>query len=287
MASTMSRDHWQISCFTRRRLGVLLGFLGTCCLQPAAGVIPSRIDTEARCQCEDPMGREGSDICYEPACPPGYYRCCASCSNAPCYGAMEDIEYSWRGVRECIVCKPGDYCPGCDQFITCPESKKISREGPTTSVAGTILETNCETCAVGMEANLDRTGCTQRYSHECNIKFVQRCIRGCQPENLTRTELTPCERMKCTMYCAKSWSEECAEALAYRCRILSEIGGLAPAAPGAFSAIQDGETYLLNCDVDCNHGSLAHGRPALALLWLLLMVPSTTGALALTVRGLT
>jgi len=249
---------------------LLAGFLATCCFRLGAGVIPSRIDSEARCQCEDPLGRAGSGVCYEPACPPGYYRCCASCPNAPCYGSFKDIEFSWRGVKECILCRPGDFCPGCDQFQECPISNKVNREGPTTSRAGTVLQTNCETCAVGMEANLDRTGCTQRYSDVCSVKFVQRCIRGCEPENMTRSEMTPCERMKCTMYCAKAWSDECAAALAYRCQILSEIGGFADPTPGAFSAIADGETYLLNCDVDCDHAVHRHGVPLAS--WLLCVV---------------
>ena len=31
-----------------------------------------------------------------------------------CKAASDQL--SWRGIYECILCEPGDYCDGCDTF---------------------------------------------------------------------------------------------------------------------------------------------------------------------------
>merc|ERR1719265_1301848 len=76
---------------------------------------PSSDDT---CPCWDPL-RDDENICYEPVCPEGYFRCCSTCTSSPCYGTAY-MELSWRGLVECIKCYPGDYCGGCDTFQECP-----------------------------------------------------------------------------------------------------------------------------------------------------------------------
>ena len=67
--------------------------LGLCILGQVAGQVapaaPRPTDSEP-CGCPDPI--YGADICYEPVCPPGYFRCCATCYEAPCYGLKKDLQ---------------------------------------------------------------------------------------------------------------------------------------------------------------------------------------------------
>eukprot|EP00929_Paragymnodinium_shiwhaense_P061460 TRINITY_DN30698_c0_g1_i1.p1 TRINITY_DN30698_c0_g1~~TRINITY_DN30698_c0_g1_i1.p1 ORF type:complete len:277 (-),score=52.30 TRINITY_DN30698_c0_g1_i1:110-940(-) len=201
--------------------------------------------------CNDPQQGEG--FCYEPVCPPGYYRCCATCQEAQCYGSME-MDISWRGIRECIRCPAGHYCDGCDTLTECPLSNRPGREGLIQiAPPGSDRVSACELCGQGYEAGLDPEYCMPAYGmidgvEVCNKYFLQRCIRSCEPPDPLRREMTACEKMKCTMFCAKEWSEECAKRVEHFC-ISSTVesddtGGL---------AISDDIVFFIeNCDVDCS-----------------------------------
>lgn len=137
----------------------------------------------------------------------------------PLTPALRKRQLSWRGIYECILCEPGDYCDGCDTFSKCPDNTQATREGPRVSNPGSTRIADCESCSAGMQASFKRDRCVQRYGDVCNEDFVQRCIRSCKAEEPSRGKrLTDCEQIKCEMYCAKQWSEECAQVVGDICR---------------------------------------------------------------------
>lgn len=203
------------------------------------------------CPCSDPV--KGGDTCYEPVCAAGYYKCCASCSASVCSN-FDEMEISWRGVEECIPCAPGDYCAGCDTFSTCPVSERVGREGSRISPFKAQQLADCEACPIGTEANFDHAECVPKYSHQCDKKFVQRCMRFCEPEDPKRGKvLNACEEQKCMMYCARRWSEGCAKELSKQCKYKTEyvVEGMNPDWFEGISLISD-------CDVDCNSAGGQH-----------------------------
>ncbi|CAJ1350153.1 unnamed protein product [Effrenium voratum] len=235
--------------------------LGAGQVVPAA---PRPTDSQP-CPCPDPI--YGEDICYEPVCPPGYFRCCATCYEAPCYGLKKDLELSWRGIYECILCEPGDYCDGCDTFKKCPDNTQPTREGARVSRAGSTRIADCESCAAGMEASFRRDRCVEDYSHVCNEEFVQRCIRSCKAEEPSRgKKLTPCEQIKCEMFCAKLWSDDCAVVVGRICRDLTT------AKDSGVIGVEGSDTQadVLECDVDCDFATRSGFVVAVAILGLLL-----------------
>jgi len=222
--------------------------------------LPARPSDTNRCQCQDPVTGNG---CYEPVCPPGYFRCCASCGTSTCFGT-QPMQLSWRGIRECIPCEPGDFCSGCDTFRKCPPNTVPGRQGPRISRAKATRMVDCEGCPVGQEASLSRDICVDKYTHVCNEDVVQRCIRNCEAEDAERGKLlTRCELMKCTMYCAKSWSEECARTMGSHCRSLT-------GSPDAISILDGNVEPLVGCNVDCNGVIKYRGKSTSVLLMLLL-----------------
>jgi len=211
----------------------------------AAGAPEERPTLESDCPCEDPRG---TGECYLPVCPPGYFKCCASCKEAPCFGT-EKMYLSWRGLPECIECAPGDYCDGCDTFKRCPDSTQPNRAGPRISQAKSISLGDCESCPTGLEGSFDRSVCMAKYTDVCNKEVVSRCIRSCKAEDPSRGKhLTPCERMKCTMYCSKQWGEDCATAVKDYC-VFSTT--LVTDLEGGIEA-EEGQGAIVGCDVDCN-----------------------------------
>ncbi|CAE7623315.1 unnamed protein product [Symbiodinium sp. CCMP2456] len=231
-------------------------------IQPVIGTVvpaaPRPTDSQP-CACPDPI--YGNDICYEPVCPPGYFRCCATCYEAPCYGLKKDLQLSWRGIYECILCEPGDYCDGCDTFAQCPDNTQANREGPRVSNAGSTRIADCESCAAGMQASFRRDRCVESYSDVCNEEFVQRCIRSCKAEEPSRgKKLTPCEQIKCEVYCAKQWSDDCLAVVGGHCRDLTTIKD-----SGVIGADgMDAQATVIDCDVDCN------GASQLGMAWIIL-----------------
>jgi len=211
--------------------------------------------------CEDPMTAKGG---YEPVCPPGYFKCCATCKGAMCF-SRKGLYMSWRGVRECIRCYPGDFCTGCDVYEKCTESEVPGRQGPKISAEGSTRSQDCEICPAGLQADLSRKRCVRQWTDVCNEKFVTRCVRNCYSEDPSKIKkLTFCESMKCQMFCAKRWSEQCAEAFGGECRFLKE-------GPGAYdTAASAGEWLHLGCDVDCD-GVIASLRlPLMSALFAVL-----------------
>jgi len=206
-------------------------------------------EEEEPCECFHPLDPDGlKDTCYEPVCPPGYYKCCATCKEASCYGSI-DMVMSNRGMPECLRCETGDFCEGCDIFVKCPDSTQPNRPGPRISGAGSASIANCESCPRGTEASFDRSACMPKYSEVCNVDVVARCIRNCKAEDPIRgKQLTPCERMKCNMYCAKRWSEGCGAKVAEYCifsttRVEDLTGGV---------EAEEGQGVIAGCDVDCS-----------------------------------
>lgn len=221
--------------------------------------------------CEHP--KKGAGVAYEPVCPAGYYRCCATCSEARCYGTVP-MELSWRGIPECIKCAAGDYCEGCDIFKTCPVSTQPGREGQRVTRAGSARLADCEACPREMEASIDNAVCVATWTHECDKNWLRRCIRGCEsPDILRRKRLTGCELMKCSMYCARSWSDGCAAAVGNYCmqktKKFPEDNSLAV-------SVEEME-YIEDCDVNCNgsqHGCSFCLAVIVPAIWLLMRVSS-------------
>jgi len=206
-----------------------------------------------KCPCSDPVTGSG---CYEPVCPSGYFKCCATCTASPCFGSSAKMELSWRGIPECIRCPAGFFCDGCDVFTKCPPSERAGREGPRISAEGSKRFADCEACAPGKEASLDHSACMPAYKDKCNAIFVKRCMGNCYSEDpFRRKDFTPCEAMKCLMFCARSWSADCAVVVGQHCQeqTTKEAGN------GLLSGIGDykEEKPLLGCNVDC---SGAHRR---------------------------
>jgi len=183
---------------------------------------------------------------FEPLCPPGFYRCCATCQGVGCWGSKK-LMLSWRGVPECLLCEAGDFCDGCDMFKTCPPNDVAGREGPRISQRGTSQIVDCESCPQNHEASFSRDSCAPKYSDVCNLKQVERCIRGCRADIPARGKtLTECEFMKCSMYCTTAWSKACGERYSEHCVFLKTQ----PFATGL--GIVSSEPRLAGCDVDCS-----------------------------------
>eukprot|EP00928_Gymnodinium_smaydae_P006472 TRINITY_DN1229_c0_g1_i1.p1 TRINITY_DN1229_c0_g1~~TRINITY_DN1229_c0_g1_i1.p1 ORF type:complete len:272 (+),score=35.63 TRINITY_DN1229_c0_g1_i1:55-870(+) len=218
----------------------------------ATGTVGPRPSAESQTPCDDPAtGASG----YEPVCPPGYYKCCASCLQATCYGT-QPMEISWRGIPECIPCGTGDYCEGCDTFRGCPASVRKDREGDRVSRAMSTRLADCETCPPGMEAAPDQSECVPEYAknQRCDKEFVKRCMRNCEsPDPKRRKQLTDCEKMKCEMYCAKLWSDDCAAALSPHCRYKTQP--LNRLTQKEFEQ-SEGIVKIQDCDVDCSGAPL-------------------------------
>jgi len=206
-------------------------------------------EEEEPCECTDPTDPEGlKEVCYEPVCPAGYYKCCASCKEAACYGSLH-MTLSNRGLPQCLQCETGDFCNGCDTFTKCPDSTQPNRAGPRISGMGSSSIAQCESCPRGKEASFDKSACMPKYSDVCNVAVVSRCIRNCKAEDPIRgKQLTPCERMKCTMYCANRWSADCGTKVAEYCVFsTTEAENLA----GGVEA-EEGQGAIAGCDVDCS-----------------------------------
>eukprot|EP00928_Gymnodinium_smaydae_P006473 TRINITY_DN1229_c0_g1_i2.p1 TRINITY_DN1229_c0_g1~~TRINITY_DN1229_c0_g1_i2.p1 ORF type:complete len:272 (+),score=40.17 TRINITY_DN1229_c0_g1_i2:29-844(+) len=222
-------------------------------LRSAVGTIGPRPSAESQTPCDDPAtGKAG----YEPVCPPGYYKCCATCLQATCYGT-QPMQISWRGIPECIPCGTGDYCEGCDTFRGCPASVRKDREGDRVSRAMSTRLADCETCPPGMEAAPDQSECVPNYAKngKCDKEFVKRCMRNCEsPDPKRRKQLTDCEQMKCQMYCAKLWSDDCAVALSAHCRYKTKP--LTRLSQKEFEE-SEGIVKIEGCDVDCSGAPLS------------------------------
>mmetsp|Transcript_22115 Transcript_22115/g.40652 ORF Transcript_22115/g.40652 Transcript_22115/m.40652 type:complete len:263 (-) Transcript_22115:112-900(-) len=235
---------WRAACQGRACIGAWLPLLAG--IRTCSGDVPMvpapRDSTVEACEHRDPLD---SSRCYEPVCPEGYFRCCATCQVAECYGTAA-MNLSWRGIEECILCNPGDYCVGDDKFETCELSDTPGREGLRISRAGSTERSACEACTIGQEAGLIPNSCWDRYSDECDKDKLLRCMRFCEaPDPWRRKDLTQCEMMKCQMYCAKIQSDECAARIGLRCEYLTEIG------PNS-QYQDDADQYLVGCDVDCS-----------------------------------
>lgn len=229
-------------------------FLTTAPLPLALGQdVGARSSSIGACSCPDPILGEG--VCYEPVCPSGYYKCCSTCKASTC-ADHQTMEYSWRGILECILCPPGDFCDGCDTLKTCPESDREGREGPRVTPAGATRVAECETCGVGMEASYFRNVCVDLFKSECTVDtdtdYMERCIRHCSSEDITRRkELSECEKMKCQMYCAKQFDDQfdghCVEQIKPQCLFLTN-------SPDAGSALVEGAGLQMieGCNVNCN-----------------------------------
>jgi len=241
-------------------------------IRPCSGQVPmvpgARSTVSDVCAYSDPLD---PDRCYEPVCPPGYYRCCATCQVAQCYSTAH-MNLSWRGIEECILCNPGDYCDGDDTFKTCPPSVTPGREGLRISQAGATELSECEACTIGQEAGLIPNACWDEYSSECNKDQLLRCMRFCEsPDPKRRKDLNKCEMMKCQMYCAKKQSDACGIRVGLRCTYLTEIG------PNS-QYQDDADQYLIGCDVDCSGASsLRSGTALLSMVTIVMALLSSSG----------
>jgi len=206
------------------------------------------------CPCKDPAAPE-SDTCYQPVCEKGYYKCCATCAMSTCVGHV-NMAYSKRGIAECIPCPAGKFCTGCDVFQQCeryspPTADKDDEPKISVSKVGSKEALDCVQCTDGSDANLERDRCIEMYTDVCSTKLINRCYNSCLAEDGTKN-LTPCEKMKCLMYCAKAWSDECHGALARTCRTMTSPPPVKTDDP---DDMIDLSGYLIDCDVNCDGAS--------------------------------
>jgi len=204
-------------CKTRARLYLCLATYLSLAIFPGSAQVLEVLD----CPCTDEQGE-----CKTPVCPKGFYKCCFDCGVSTCakqelgYWPNGDLWLSDRGVMECIQCKSGDYCSGCDVFEECPRETTTfgqeSRSLPKISPAGSILARECQRCPDGYEADVNRDRCVPMFRRQCDMKLLELCILGCR-DNPTNDE---CEDMSCKLYCAnaqKATNPECLLSFAETC----------------------------------------------------------------------
>jgi len=242
-------------------------------MNPVGGFGHNRQEDEV-CPCKDPMNPDG-DTCYQPICPAGYYKCCATCSMSTCVGYVK-MEYSKRGIAECIPCPAGFFCKGCDIFEQCPvytppPGPKGEPE-PKLGVSkfGSKEVEDCITCSETEDANLEKDRCIELYYDVCNVKLVKRCYNSCLSSDGTKN-LTPCEKVKCTMFCAKAWNDECVDALSRTCRTLTNPP---PEKAGDPADLFDKSMYVYDCDVNCDGASSLSLTALLASLAVAMLLQS-------------
>lgn len=256
----------------------------------AAGM--SSLYEDDGCQCKDP---KGGWECYNPVCPDGYYKCCFNCEVSLCAEGetkINNLVLSYRGVFECLKCKPGDFCPGCDQYAECPPEMRTGDRGtqkptPKISAAGSVEERDCKRCPFDYEASLERDRCVNPWRDACNVYRMEVCVAGCKPHNGDE-----CERMACLLYCANQQSKKCLWAFKDDCETLNmpnqqaEETQSSTADDGSSTSEEDEEPLILSdddgkaeyypprsdrpCNLECsNAAGLQIGTVVIAVLTLL------------------
>lgn len=135
---------------------------------------------EGECICPCDSRRDGrcpggaadldDDHCYKPVCPPGTYRCCSTCAMSTCAGKIEMVK-SKRDLMECIPCMIGDYCPGCDIRVACPEGT-VNPEPRKSEMQ------DCQPCDFTEEANYERSACCPAGEESCTMRNpVKTCTK--------------------------------------------------------------------------------------------------------------
>jgi len=234
-------------------------------------LVPGMYDQEA-CKCPKP-GTEPQDpdeppdrsLCYDPLCPPGYYLCCYQCDLVTCAGNMP-MSLSRRGKMECIECQPGDYCEGCDLYAECPV-KGITKDSLTgedkmpknpeylVSNPGAKTVDDCMECTRDFEASYDRFTCEPSFRKSCDETYMRRCMASCTDVK------TKCDKMKCSLYCAKQWSAECLARYVWICDYFMnpppvKLGVVSAPEEEGFAKVQSTTTTTTTtrpeCDVVCS-----------------------------------
>jgi len=118
------------------------------------------------------------------------------------------------------------------------------------SRVGSKESQDCVQCSDAEDASLEKDRCWEMYTDVCNEKLVKRCYNSCLAPDGTKN-LTPCQKMKCLMYCAKAWSDDCAGALSRTCRTMTSPPPVRPEnEDDDDTEIKD--EYLIDCDVNCD-----------------------------------
>jgi len=161
-----------------------------------------------------------TNLCVEPVCYPGFYRCCFDCHVSTCardeLGVFPNgaLTLSKRGVMECVECKPGDVCSGCDEFEECPSTVESSTQGtarvvPQISAPGSASKLECQKCPDGYDADTSLDRCVPQFRASCEKTLLEICMLGCKV-NPTNDE---CETLACKLYCAKDQEKKNPECL--------------------------------------------------------------------------
>ncbi|CAD7976965.1 unnamed protein product, partial [Amoebophrya sp. A25] len=115
------------------------------------------------CCCETGNLKEecSSTLFYEPVCPQGWWKCCYSCACSTCVreSFKDELRLSYRGVMECLPCRRGDYCSGCDFFQPCEQEVRRGPGGvqyrvPRISDPEAVFPRDCQRCPDGYEPDL-------------------------------------------------------------------------------------------------------------------------------------
>jgi len=256
----------------------------------AIGQLNAVILEDLDCPCTDADG-----VCFIPVCPKGMYQCCFDCTLSTCdkdelgFFPHGELYLSERGVLECLQCKSGDFCSGCDSYQACPsvmakDSKGGVYETPRVSPAGSILDRECQRCPDGFEADFNKDRCVPPFREQCDMTLMEICISGCK-ENPTNDE---CQRMECRIFCANDQRDsnpECLDAHKEMCLEfnLPEVDPNQQLLPG-LATTTESPTILLTddsgiatvapfrqevaCNVNCN---TAAGRSISVVVALLAM----------------
>ncbi|CAD7967103.1 unnamed protein product [Amoebophrya sp. A25] len=230
------------------------------------------------CDCFDDAG-----VCFKPVCPRGTFKCCFSCEWSSCWkeGFSEELTLSFRGIYECLPCRRGDFCPGCDAFERCPMEARFHYEmrktvaSPKISAIGAGFERECQTCPTSGEADYANDRCLPSpWRHACDEEKLENCIDW-ECRDVEETLDYECERLNCRMRCAKEQSPECLNTFQEMCREMTtrQIGedGVPIAAQsevltGLDLQIQDTGVAWIEpiplrerCNADCNSALRMYG----------------------------
>ncbi|CAD7947143.1 unnamed protein product [Amoebophrya sp. A120] len=191
----------------------------------ALSLLKSITKPEDDCECrrKDPLTNR--DVCFQPVCPKGYFRCCHECEWASCFTRSfstrennRTLQLSLRGEFECLPCERGDYCAGCDDFHECPKTQRLSYaerkvvDTPKISLPRASHERECLTCPSEGEADYTNDRCLPSpWRHACDEKELEHCLLDC------KRGADACDQLKCRMACAKEQSEACVAAFKEMC----------------------------------------------------------------------
>ncbi|CAD7953456.1 unnamed protein product [Amoebophrya sp. A120] len=135
-----------------------------------------------------------------------------------------ELTLSSRGRMECLPCRKGDYCTGCDNFAKCPEEERRDAlrgyarySVPRLSNSKSVFARECARCPDGWEPDLWLRRCVREFRNECDMELLHLCMDRCYYYD-------ECERHQCLVNCAREdENPRCREAMLETCEELNSL----------------------------------------------------------------